>query len=100
MRSLRVKAVINQGKQIYRDLVLRRPFSGRLFKDLLFSDRLFSCFLFFLRRSGKFFSPGAKLGGRIDTPGIEVGVIQSAIVSSCHLMSYYIAAREINKGYC
>jgi len=62
-------------KFIYRDL----DFDG------LLSGFLVDGFLFFLFVAG--FAPGAELGGRIRTPGIEVDVIPNAIVSSFCLIS-------------
>jgi len=55
----------------------------------LFSGFLIDVFLFFFF-GGTVFAPGAELGGRIDIPGIKVGVIPNAMVSSFYLIRYYI----------
>jgi hypothetical protein len=65
-------------KLIYREL----GFDG------LLGGFLVEGFLFFLFVAG--FAPGADLGGRIRSPGIEVDVIPNAIVSSFYLIQNYI----------
>jgi len=50
-----------------------------------FSGFLINVFLFFFFGS-TVFVPGAELGGRIDTPGIKVGVIPNATISSFYLI--------------
>ena len=55
----------------------------------LFSGFLFDAFcLFFFR---VFLAPGAELGGRIDTPGIVMGVIPNTIFPPFTLFWYYIS---------
>lgn len=63
--------------------------------DGLLSGFLVDVFLFFLLVAA--FAPGAELGGRIRTPGIEVEVIPNAMVSSFVLLQYYITLMQITK---
>lgn len=38
-------------------------------------------------RLATFFEPGAESGGRIDTPGIVIGVIENAMISSISVIT-------------
>jgi hypothetical protein len=58
------------------------------YRAVLFAG-LFGCFRFTTLRFF-LFAPGAELGGRTRTPGIELGVIPNAMVSSFIPFSYYI----------
>ncbi len=83
----------------YLEPARRRLLTGRLLVDWPLTAGRRSCFLLALDRTGFLLvSPGAESGGRIDTPGIDVGVIQSDMMPSVYVSPYYIAAGRFNKG--